>query len=54
MDSSWFYIYKYHGKKFTKIQALENGHITVSIHVSPYWPNPTFFFVKKASLNIKE
>ena len=47
MDSSWFYIHKHHGKKFTKIQALEKGQIMVSIHICPNWPNPVFL-VKKA------
>ena len=53
MDSSWFYTYKHHGKKFTKIQALEKGQITVSVHVCPNWPNPVFL-VKKGYLKIKE
>ena len=46
MDSSWFYIYKHHRKKFTKIQALEKGQITVSVHICPNWPN-LVFIVKK-------
>ena len=50
MDSSWFYTYKHYGKKFTKIQVLEKGQIKVSIHISPYWPNP-IFLLEKSYLN---
>ena len=47
MDSSWFYTYKHHIKKFTKIQALEKGQIGVSHHISHNWPNPLIFLVEK-------